>query len=361
MNLQDYRYDVDYTTLMPRFISDTKYDLFDPAQRQLYFNAKIGDQLTSLREYVKNNSFVAYFMAPKQAGKGTYTNMLTELLGKEYIENISVGDLVRDADIEYAENGKKSDLYAYFKKNYRGFVDVDKVFDSLGSRSSSNLLETDFILTLIKRKIDSIGRKTVFIDGFPRKADQVSYSLYFRDLINYRNDPDVFVLINLPLQIIDDRIKGRRVCPKCKLSKNITLNPTQVVKFDKDNNPVLVCDNPECDGEILVEKEGDNLGIQAIKERIENDLDLTEMARKMYGIPRIELYNSIETSLGEKYANEYELTPVTTYSQDKDGSVKRDSELYTCNDHGKAYYSFVPGAMVAQLIKHLADLFVPKN
>ncbi len=358
MNLNDYRYEVDYTYIKTKVDKYKHFDLTKPAQRKLYFNQRVGDEIDKLRVFLKNNSFIGYFAAPKMAGKGTYTKMLLEIIGKEYFEIISVGDLVRDADKEFNTEGKDSDLYQYMLQNYRGTISLEEIFDSLVNRSIATLLPTELILTLIKRKIDDLDKKTIFIDGFPRKVDQVSYSLYFRDLVNYRDDPDLFILINIPIKIIDDRMKTRRICPVCKLSRSLQFNPTSIAK-QEDGEVYFVCDNVNCEGdnEKLVPKEGDEKGLENIKERIINDFELMEIVRKMYGIPKIELYNAIEVDKAKDLVEDYEVTKSYRYELENN-KVNILKEPYKIAVQGKEFYSLRPEAVVVQLIKQLFEVFV---
>ncbi|MBD3329407.1 hypothetical protein GF357_02840 [Candidatus Dojkabacteria bacterium] len=357
MRLEDYKYKVDYKWLKTKDDSKKEFDLISPAGRRLYFNSKIGKELSALREYLKNNTFIGYLLAPKMAGKGTYSKMLREIVGPEYFEIVSVGDAVRAAHKEFLEQGKNSDLYAYAKENYRGMMGLDEAFDSLVNRTQKGLMPTEFILTIVKREIDRIGHKSIFIDGFPRKVDQVSYSLYFRDLINYRGDPDLFVLISLPLEVIDARIRGRRVCPKCKTPTNIRLLPTSIVRFDEETQDYyLVCDNPNCEPTRLVEKEGDDKGIELIRERLENDLELVNMARNMYGISRIELFNSLEVDVGYKYVDDYEITKEYSY-EGRGDDIVTVPKPFEIEDHGVKYFSLLPPPVVVQFVRQLVDVF----
>jgi len=147
-------------------------------------------------------------------------------------------------------------------------------------RDTSNLLPTELILALIKREIANRAKKTIFIDGFPRDMDQVSYSLFFRDLIGFRDDPDVMAFIDVPTNVIAGRIAGRRICPICNTSRNLALLPTVKVGYDPDKREFyLLCDNPECSGfntAKMVSKEGDELGIEPIRKRLETDQKLME-------------------------------------------------------------------------------------
>lgn len=358
MELSDIKYNVDYKWLRTKDLNDKKvYDLYSPAGRKEYFEAKIGKELELLRKFLSKNTFIAYFLAPKMAGKGTYTAMLKEAVGGDFLEHVSVGDLVRDAHEEYLKSGKDSDIYKYALKNYRGVMHVDEAFEAMVNRTQKSLMPTDIILTIIKRKIDTIGRKTIFLDGFPRDLDQVAFSLYFRDLINYRNDPDCFIFINLPVAIIDARIKGRRVCPVCKTSRNEILNPTSAQVYDEEKKKVvLLCDNPECSAHKMVEKEGDEKGIGLIADRVVTDIQVMEMARKMYGLPKIEIFNSLEVDKALDYADEYEFTVEHVFDY-VDGEVKHTTKPFTVTENGKEYYSLVPAPVFVSMVKQLCDVF----
>lgn len=348
-------YKVDYTWVKTKTDDDNEYDLSDPAMRKLYFNAKAGDEIQKLQEFLKNNSFIAYFLAPKMAGKGTYTSMLMEVLGEGLIEHISVGDIVRKSHLEFEEKGKKSDVYAYMKENYRGFLDLEKVFEALVCRDTKSVsIPTEFVLSLVKMEIDVLGARTIFLDGFPRKADQISYSLYFRDLINHREDRDFFLLINLPIEIINQRIKSRVICPDCHTSRNINLNPTTKVSCDEGDGCVyLMCDNPSCEEIRMVCKEGDELGVENIKDRIVDDLKLMEQARNMYGIEKIEVYNSLEKEKALDYVDDYELTKEFCFEREGKCGVKKSTKPFSVEDNGVEYVSLLPPPAVVQLIKQL--------
>ena len=223
-----------------------KFDLTDPAQRQEYFNLKAGEEIKKLRNYLEQgNTFIAYLLGKKNSGKGTYAKMFKEIVDKDRVEHFSIGDMVRNIDKELQNPAKKEELVKFLKKNYRGFIPLEKIIESLEGRSTSKLLPSELILALAKREISKIGRKAIFIDGFPRELDQVSYSLFFRDLVEYRNDPDILILIDVPEQVIDERIKNRVVCPLCQTSRSLKLLPTK--KIEEENGKFyLKCDNSEC-------------------------------------------------------------------------------------------------------------------
>jgi len=200
-----------------------KFNLADPKERAAYFNLKAGKEIKKLKDYFKKNTFIAYLMGKKNSGKGTYAKMLAEIVSSDKIEHLSIGDTVRLLDKEVADPKKKKALIDFLKKNYRGWLPLEDIIKSLEKRSTKTLLPTELVLALAKREIAKRGKKTIFIDGFPREMDQISYALFFRDLIGYREDQDIFILINVPTSVIDERIKWRRVCPKCQTSRNLKL------------------------------------------------------------------------------------------------------------------------------------------
>ena len=63
--------------------------------------------------------------------------------------------------------------------------------------------------------------------------------------------------------------------------------------FQKTEKIYLICDNPGCKKARLITKEGDNLGIEAIRERIEADKEVMKTLLKLEGVPKIYLRNAI--------------------------------------------------------------------
>ena len=174
---------------------DREFNLSDPAERKEYFELKAGPEIRKLKNYFeKGNTFVAYLLGKKNTGKGTYSKLFKEVIGADYISHISIGDVVRSVHEKISDEKEKQDLIAFLDENYRGFMPIEDCLKALINRDTKTLLPTEFILALTKREISKLPKKTLFIDGFPRELDQISYSLYFRDLIGYRTDPDMFIL-----------------------------------------------------------------------------------------------------------------------------------------------------------------------
>ena len=333
-----------------------KFNLNNPEARKKYFELKAGKEIEKLREYLRNgNTFIAYLVGKKNSGKGTYSGLFTEIFGKEKIELFSVGDMVRQFHTNW-QTFSKSPKLDELKKLYRGYISFDDAVDALLGRSTDKLLPTEFILALVKLHISSLPKKTIFIDGLPREIDQVSYSLYFRDVINYRDDPDVFVLIDIPETVISERIKHRVICPKCNTSRNKKLLITSDIGFDQNlKDYFLVCDNESCSRVRMVPKEGDSLGIKPIRDRLNKDEQILKSIFSLHGVPKVLLRNSIPIREAKKYFDDYELTPEYGFKMDHlSGKVKIVEKPWTFKDDNKIEsVSLLAPPVVVSLIKQL--------
>jgi len=336
-----------------------KFNLTDPKEQREYFQLKAGKEIKKLREYLKKNTFVAYLLGKKNSGKGTYSKMFAEAVLPERIEHFSIGDMVRNVDIELKDEKKKKELVAFLEKNYRGWLPFEKIIKSIEGRNTKILLPTELILALVKKEIAKRKKKSIFIDGFPRDLDQISYSLFFRDLIGYRDDPDIFILIDVPEAVIDERIKWRRVCPLCQTSRNLKLFPTSKVKYDENKKEFyLICDNTNCRGAVMLPKEGDSLGIKPIKERLKKDQKLIEQAFSLYGIPRVLLRNSIPLKSAKKYVDDYEVTPEYVFKWDeKSKKVKIGEKPWVIlDDEGVKSVSLLAPPVAVSSIKQMVKV-----
>lgn len=336
-----------------------RFNLTDPNERESYFELKAGPEIRKLRDYLKHNSFIAYVLGKKNSGKGTYSKMFGQVVGEKMIEHFSIGDMVRGIDEVLKNKKEKKELISFLEKNYRGYLSLKDIIFALEKRSTETLLPSELVLALVKREIAQREKKALFIDGFPRNLDQVSYSLFFRDLIGYRDDPDIFILIDVPEAVIDERIKWRRVCPVCQTSRNLKLLPTSKVEYDKEKGGFyLVCDNPDCQGAAMVPKEGDERGIEPIKERLEMDENLIRQAFSLYGIPKILLRNSVPAEQALKFVDDYEITPEYSYELADVAKKVRiiEKPWKMLDDEGIVSYSLLPPPVVVSMIKQMAEI-----
>ncbi len=333
------------------------FDLTDPVGRHEYFDAKAGKEVEKLKSFMDEHTFVGFLLGKKMSGKGTYSKMLAEMVGEDRVAHFSVGDAVRKVEREYHQE-KKKEIIEQLERRYRGYMPFDEALKAFENRDTQSLIPTEFILALIEMEIDKLPKKSLLIDGFPRGMDQVSYSLYFRDLVNYREDPDFFVLISIPESVINERIKYRRVCPKCQTSRNLKLLVTSDVRYDeKKKEFYLWCDNPGCEGARLVGKEGDDQGVAMIKERLDKDQKLMEMAYDLYGVPRILLRNAVPVEFAKEKLDEYELTPEFYFELDKSGKVTVKTRPWVVrDDEGVESYSLMPAPVVLSMMKQMVKL-----
>lgn len=336
-----------------------KFNLSDPQERQDYFEQKAGVEIKVLKEYLDSGkTFIVYWLGKKNSGKGTYSKLMKEVFGKDKVDHISIGDVVRDVHAGMEDENKKRELVGYLEKNYRGYLSVEDALGALLSRDTKTLLPTEFILALAKMEIAKRPKKALFIDGFPRETDQFSYALYFRDLINFREDPDIFVAISIPEAVIDERMKTRVVCPICHTPRTSKLLITKKIGYDEQTKQFyLICDDPACNGARMVSKEGDNLGIEAIRERMEIDEKLIEKAFSLHGVPKILLRNSVPAEMAKDCVDDYEITPEYVFELDADKQVKVSERPWTIkDDDGREAYSLLAPPVALALIKELAKV-----
>lgn len=336
------------------------FHLEDPASRRNYFDFKAGNEIRKLRGYLESgNTFVGFLLGKKNSGKGTYAKLFMEALGTDKVAHISVGDIVRSVHKDLGDERRKKELTGFLERRYRGPISIEKALDVILGRDTKTLLPAEVILALVEREIDRIGRKAIFIDGFPRNLDQISYSLYFRALIGYRDDPDFFVFIHVPETIIDERMKHRVVCPTCQTPRNPKVLRTKEVGYDKNTKQFyLICENPACGGARMVSKEGDDLGIEAIRERIEIDQKIMQFLLELHGVPKVKLRNSVPISDAKEYIDDYEITPSYRYEWNEAAQkVEVVEEPWVVRDEeGTPSYSLLPAAVVVALIKQTVEV-----
>lgn len=336
------------------------FNLDDPRQVDEYFQHKIGPEIAKIKEYLRGNTFVAYLLGKKNAGKGTYSKIFMNLFSPDKVGHISVGDIVRGVDEEMKDPKKRASLVDFLKKNYRGYLSLEEILKSQEGRGTGKpLLPTEYILALLKREIAKVGKKALFIDGLPRTLDQVSYSLFFRELIGFREDPDMFILFEVPESVIDERLKYRVVCPICHTPRNLKLFVTSKIGYDeKEQKFYLICDSAECKSARMIPKEGDELGIEAIRERLISDQQLIEQAFSLYGVPKVLLRNTVPVHEAIDMVNDYEITPA--YETKYDEVNKKVSVFKTAyvvkDDFGIESYSLMAPAVAVSLVKQIADV-----
>ena len=157
------------------------------------------------------------------SGKGTIAGKLAS--EHPELKHVSSGDLLRGAIAAGTAAGNEAKAY------------MDK----------GSLVPDALIATMIKDVVASTtGEVTMLLDGFPRNLAQAK-------ILEEMGTPvKSAVLIDVPDSIIQDRIAGRRTCPKCKAGYHVKNLPPKVegvcdvcgtaLTIRKDDNPETVKD-----------------------------------------------------------------------------------------------------------------------
>ena len=337
---------------------DGKFNLNDLEGRKDYFFTKAGSEIQKLKKYLEKNTFMAFLMGKKNSGKGTYSKLFMEAVGKDKVGHISVGDVVRDVHKAVETGDGKNELFDFLKKHYRGFHTLEEVENIILGRDTKSLVSSELIVALLEYEISKRPRQAVFIDGFPRALDQIGYSLMLKQVLGYREDPDFLVFISVPETVIDARIKTRVICPICKVPRSLKLAPTAFVGQDEATGEFyLMCDDPSCNKAKMVTKEGDELGIEPIRDRLELDDKIFRQLLTLKGLPQVKLRNSIPANQAWDYVEKYEVTPMYDYKKGEDGKIEVIEEPWLlADDDGVESVSLLPAAVTLGFIKQTAEV-----
>ena len=149
------------------------------------------------------------------SGKGTVAGELAS--ANSNLKHVSSGDLLRGAVAKGTEAGVEA----------KGFMEAGK------------LVPDELIARMIKDVVaETTGDVTMLLDGFPRNLAQAEI------LAGMGAPVKSAVLIDVPDSIIQDRIAGRRTCPKCKAGYHVKNLPPKVEG---------ICDN--CGTELVIRKD----------------------------------------------------------------------------------------------------------
>ncbi len=156
-------------------------------------------------------------MGAQGCGKGTQANMLAKGFN---LAHISVGEIFRWHIQAHTKMAAHIQRYIV-----EGKLVPDEVVDEV-----------------IKARLDQHDWNFGFIlDGFPRNQNQASFFLESYDI-------DAVILIDVPDQVVLERIMNRRLCGKCGLDYNLIFHRPEVPEVCdvcKGNLVVRADDNPE--------------------------------------------------------------------------------------------------------------------
>lgn len=154
-------------------------------------------------------------LGPPGSGKGTQAAMLCKKLS---ISHISTGEILRQAMFNNTELGRIA----------KQAID------------SGQLVNDKIIIDLIKEKIYQLNEAGYLLDGFPRNILQSqSLDLNFIDAIIYLDVPD---------NILIERLSGRRYHPNSGRIYHIKYNPPQELGLDDiTKEPLVIRDDDQLD------------------------------------------------------------------------------------------------------------------
>lgn len=152
------------------------------------------------------------------AGKGTVAKLLTQLDGSV---QISTGDILRAAVAAGTELGKKAEA----------------------AMKAGDLVSDDLIMGIMSERLKQDDCKNGYLlDGFPRTIPQAE--ALTKMLADMGEKLDAVVNIDVPRDVILDRLTTRRTCTKCNAIYNVKSNPPKVEGVcDKCGGPVVQRDD----------------------------------------------------------------------------------------------------------------------
>ncbi|MCI5846204.1 MAG: adenylate kinase [Clostridiales bacterium] len=124
------------------------------------------------------------FLGPPGAGKGTQAQIVCQKLG---IPQISTGDMLRSAIANQTETGLKAKEYM----------------------DQGQLVPDQVVIDIVKERLAKDDcRNGYILDGFPRTVEQAKALSEFADI-------DAAINLDVPDEVLVNRLSGRRVCPAC--------------------------------------------------------------------------------------------------------------------------------------------------
>ena len=153
------------------------------------------------------------FLGPPGAGKGTQAQRICAALG---IPQVSTGDILRRAIKEQTPTGLKA----------KSFIDAGK------------LVPDEVVIAIVEERLKEADcQKGYILDGFPRTVPQA-------EALDTIAKIECALSLEVPDEVIEPRMTGRRTCIKCGATYHVVNNPPKAEG---------VCDN--CGSELTVRKD----------------------------------------------------------------------------------------------------------
>lgn len=172
------------------------------------------------------------------AGKGTLAAFLIEKMG---VPSVSTGNILREAIKNNTPLGKSAKQYM----------------------DAGQLVPDEVVIGMLRERIADDDCKNGFIlDGFPRTIPQA-------EALDAITDIDCALSLEVPDEVIEPRMTGRRVCLKCGATYHVKANPPKTAD---------ICD--VC-GDTLVVRKDDKP--EVVRDRLATYHAQTEPLKDYYG------------------------------------------------------------------------------
>lgn len=166
----------------------------------------------------EDNNMKLILLGAPGAGKGTVAKLLTKMDGSV---QISTGDILRGAVAAGTELGKKAEA----------------------AMKAGDLVSDDLIMGIMQDRLKEDDCQAGYLlDGFPRTIPQAEALKTLLD--NMGEKLDFVVNIDVPRDVILDRLTTRRTCTECGAIYNVKSNPPkQEGQCDTCGGPVVQRDD----------------------------------------------------------------------------------------------------------------------
>lgn len=152
--------------------------------RTQFKNSRAAPNLMVVASSGKSEPLKVMISGAPASGKGTQCELITK---KYDLVHIAAGDLLRAEVAAGTENGKRAKEYM----------------------EKGQLVPNEIVVMMVKDRLskeDSM-EKGWLLDGYPRSESQATA------LKSFGFDPDVFILLEVPEEILVERVVGRRLDP----------------------------------------------------------------------------------------------------------------------------------------------------
>ncbi|XP_034488521.1 GTP:AMP phosphotransferase AK3, mitochondrial [Drosophila innubila] len=172
--------------------------------------------------------FRAVIIGAPGSGKGTISERIVKTFG---FLHISSGDILRQNIINNTELGKKAQRYI----------------------ADGQLVPDDIVTKTMLARITEVGNKSYILDGFPRNSAQA-------DILSAREQIDAVIDLNIPHDVIIERLKNRWIHVPSGRVYNIGFNDPKVSGVD------------DVTGEPLTQREDDKPDVVAKRLQLFDEL-----------------------------------------------------------------------------------------